>query len=254
MAIPAALLIALGKPVADRLMKGLLDKKDGAQKLEQAAAAMSQGLSAIEALKQTFGKDFLTSLNEGLGTSASSKFTYEAGTQSYIKLTDPQSAPIKVLRDELNINLDRLSVLEGKAADRRNHFLGLMSIWQDRVRQHYGGLHTDDIKSTFALINDLLKGETKNYKQIYHLLSSTSLGGVGALMLISGVFIATGTGVGVVSAITMFFVGIPWLTVGALVIPGTLLVVLAAKKTRPADDISLSIAIAYKLLERLEPV
>lgn len=63
MAIPAALLIALGKPVADILLNGLFEKKDGARKLEQAAAAMAQGLSAIEALKQTFGK-VLTTLND----------------------------------------------------------------------------------------------------------------------------------------------------------------------------------------------
>ena len=32
----------------------------------------------------------------------------------------------------------------------------------------------------------------------------------------------------------------------------TLLVVMAAKKARPVDDVSLSVALAYKLLERLE--
>lgn len=32
----------------------------------------------------------------------------------------------------------------------------------------------------------------------------------------------------------------------------TLMVVMAAKKARPVDDVSLSVALAYKLLERLE--
>ena len=32
----------------------------------------------------------------------------------------------------------------------------------------------------------------------------------------------------------------------------TLMVVMVAKKARPVDDVSLSVALAYKLLERLE--
>lgn len=84
------------------------------------------------------------------------------------------------------------------------------------------------------------------------MLSSTTLGGIGTLMVISGVFVATGTGVGVASAISLFLFGIPWLAVGALVLPGSLLVVMAAKKTRPIDEISLAIALLYKLLQRIE--
>lgn len=63
---------------------------------------------------------------------------------------------------------------------------------------------------------------------------------------------ATGTGVGIATAISIFVFGIPWITVGALVLPGALLVVMAAKKARPVDDVSLSVALAYKLLDRLE--
>jgi Mn2+/Fe2+ NRAMP family transporter len=71
-------------------------------------------------------------------------------------------------------------------------------------------------------------------------------------MVIAGVLTATGTGVGIVAAIPMLIGGIPWLTVGALVLPGALLVLLAAKKTKPADEISLSVALAYKLLDRIK--
>ena len=78
------------------------------------------------------------------------------------------------------------------------------------------------------------------------------MGGVGALMVIAGVLLATGTGVGIATAISIFVFGIPWITVGALVLPGALLVVMAAKKARPVDDVSLSVALAYKLLDRLE--
>jgi hypothetical protein len=208
-------------------------------------------MTAIEALKKTFGKEFLAVLNEGLGMTGGAKFSYEAGTQNYIRIDDAQTSPIQILRDELNINLDRLSVLDCKASDRRNHFLGLMSVWQSRVLQLHTDAQIEDIQSTFDAIDDLLKGKQRNYRQIYQVLSKTGLGGVGALMLISGVFVATGTGVGLVSWISALLFGIPWVTVGALVLPGALLLALAAKKAGPADDISLSIAMGYKLLDRL---
>lgn len=252
MTLALSLISMLGKPIADKLIKGLTSRKNGAQKLDQAAGAMAQGITAIEALKEAFGKDFLAEFNDALGTSSKSRFSYEAGTQSYIRLSDEATAPVKVLRDELNINLDRLTVLAGPPNELRNQFVGLMAVWQERCVQFYGSAFAKDIKSTFETINDLTKGESRNYRQIYQLLSTTSLGGVGALMVIAGVLVATGTGVGVVTAISMFLFGIPWLVVGGLVLPGALLVVLASKKTRPVDEISLSIALAYKLLERID--
>ena len=254
MSIPVALLAMFGKPLADKLWKGLLDKKDGAQKLEQAGAAMAQGLTAIDALKKFFGKDFLTLMNDAFGTAIHSAFTYESGTQDYIRVERPDAPPEEWLRDELNINLDRLTVLQGHADARRNHFLGLMKIWQARVRSCFpaqGNPKRNDIDETFATINGLLDGETRNYRQIYQMISRTGLGGIGALMLISGVFVATGTGVGVVSAISLFIFGIPWVAVGALVLPGALLITLVAKKSRPADQLSLATGLAYRLLERL---
>lgn len=254
MSIALSLIPIFGKPIADKLIKSLGERKDGSQKIENAALAMAQGLTAIEALKKSFGKDFFSTLNDALGTSINSKFSYEAGTQGYIQLEDEQGAPVNALRDELNINLDRLTVLDAKNADLKNQFMGLMSVWQKRCQGLFGSKHREDIESTFSSIHSILKGETRNYRQIYELLSSTSLGGVGALMVISGVFVATGTGVGIVSAISLFVFGVPWLTVGVLVLPGALLILLAAKKTKPVDEISLSIALAYKLLDRLEVV
>ena len=252
MALALSLISMFGKPVADRLIKGLSGRKGGAQKLEEASAALAQGASAIEALKKIFGKDFLSILNDVLGTANNSRFSYEAGTQSYIRLDDVAGTPTKRLRDELNINLDRLAVLDTQSDVLKNQFMGLMSVWQERCRQFYYETHKADLLSTFKNIDHLIKGESKNYKQIYQLLSSTSLGGVGALMVIGGVLYATGTGVGIATAISLFVFGVPWMTVGALVLPGVFLMVLAARKTRPADEMSLSVALAYKLLERID--
>ena len=46
-----------GKPIADSLINSLKSKKNGPQRLEDAANAMATGLTAVEALKKTFGKD-----------------------------------------------------------------------------------------------------------------------------------------------------------------------------------------------------
>ncbi len=250
MSILLTLTSMFGKPIAESLINSLKSKKNGTQRFDEAADAMGKGLTAIEALKKSFGKDFLAGLNGVLGTS--SQFTYEAGTPNYIRLDDTAASPIQVLRDELNVNLDRLSVLNAEGMEIKSLFRGLVAVWKERCLQFVGGTHQDDIDSTLATIDRLLTGESRNYRQIYEMLSSTTLGGIGTLMVISGVFVATGTGVGVVSAISLFLFGIPWLAVGALVLPGSLLVVMAAKKTRPIDEISLAIAMAYKLLQRIE--
>jgi hypothetical protein len=253
MTLALSLATMFGKTVASKLINGLTSRKGGAQKLEAASAALAQGASAIEALKKAFGDEYLSALNEALGFTGNTRFSYEAGTQSYIRLEVADAmGSTKILREELNINLDRLAVLDTQTVDLKSQFRGLMSVWEERCRKFYGQTHSKDIETTFTTIQRLLKGELKNYRQIYQLLSTTSLGGAGAMLIISGVIIATNTSLGVMSVISMFFVGVPWLTVGALVLPGTLLLVLAAKKTRPADEMSLSIALAYKLLERID--
>lgn len=250
--LAATLAISLGTTVAEKLLKGLSNRTGGAQRLAVATAAIAQGATAIEALNSAFGKDFFSILNEARGTTSKSHFSYEAGTQSYIRLDDVETPHTKMLRDELNINLDRLAVLDAQTVDLKSQFGGLMSVWQERCRKFYESTHKEDIDTTFSAIQNLLKGELKNYRQIYQTLSSTGLGAIGAMMIIGGVIIATSTGVGVITAISVFFVGVPWMTVGALVLPGTLLIVLAAKRTKPIDEMSLSVALAYKLLKRIE--
>ena len=142
--------------------------------------------------------------------------------------------------------------MEVKGKDLKNQALGVVAVWGKRCLDLHGDAHKEDIASTLKAMNALLTGDSRNFRQIYELLSTTGLGGVGALMVIAGVLVATGTGVGIATAISTFVFGIPWITVGALVLPGALLVVMVAKKARPVDDVSLSVALAYKLLDRLE--
>lgn len=246
-----SLIPIFGKPVAEKLLNTLSKKAKGAEQLKEATDLMQQGATAIEALKQTFGKDFFKTLNEIKNESGGYKFTYEAGTSEYIKITEQgEYQKYELLRDELNINLDRLSVVEIKNyTELKNYFLGLMSVWQKRC-MHYYGEQPDSVR-TFAAIELLLRSEKTNYKEIYKLISSTGLGGIGALMVIAGVMLAAGTGVGVLTAISIFIFGIPWLSVGALVLPGSLLVILSRKIQKPGESISMSVAMAYKLLDRL---
>ena len=68
MTLALSLVTMFGKTVADKLLTGLQIKKDGAHKLELASNALAQGATAIDALKKTFGKEFLTTLNYAIGT------------------------------------------------------------------------------------------------------------------------------------------------------------------------------------------
>lgn len=253
MSLAISLATMFGKTAAEKLLQVLGNRKNGSQRLEQAAAALTSGATAIEALKQAFGKDFLSSLNEVLGASQGA-FSYEAGTQQYIRQDADHQSPAQVLRDELNINLDRLTLLGAKDHDIRNQARGLVAVWGERCRELYGDTHKEEIDATLKVIKRLLNGDSRNYKQIYHLLLTTGLNTAGALMIISAALLATSTGVGVVTAISTFLFGIPLLTVGALILGGAILVMLANKKTRPLDDVSLCVALAYKLLGRLKSV
>lgn len=253
MALLMSLAATFGKPVAERLIAALTSREGGAEKLKKASAALAGGATAIAALKEAFGKDFLGALNDALGASSTSMFGYEAGTQSYIRVEDSHATPSKLLRDELNINLDRLTALKVDGQALKNHFQGLMAVWKQRCRQHFD--HTtckEDLDTTFTTIDQLLKGEIKNMKQMLRVLTKTGLGTGGALMVIGGAIIATGTGAGLGTTISLFLFGVPWATVGLLVVPGALMLLLAAQKLRPVDEMSLSIALAYKLMDRID--
>ena len=155
MSLALSLAAMFGKPAAERLFQVLGARKDGSKRLEQAAAAMASGATVIEALKQAFGKDFLATVNEVVGTS-NAAFTYEAGTQHYIRQEADGLPPAQVLRDELNINLDRLTLLEVKGKDLKNQALGVVAVWGKRCLDLYGNTHKADIASTLKAMNDVV--------------------------------------------------------------------------------------------------
>jgi hypothetical protein len=251
-----SLVISLGKvfgPSAAKLIFDALQKKNNGQnRLEKAAKLIDSGSSAISALQQAFGREFLETLSSMM-ESHSSKFSYEAGSEAYIRITDKRnSSSLSILRDEININLDRLTLMDPvNNISIENQFRGVLAMWQIRFRELTHDLHFDRnmIERNFGAMNKLLEGDDKNFKDLYSRLSATGIGGVGALMIISGSLLATSTGVGVLTAISTFLFGIPMATVGALVLPGALLVVLAAYQLKPKHKISVCVGLAYKTIE-----
>lgn len=254
MSLVVTLAAMFGKPVADRLAKGLLERKNGAQKFEQATAAMAQGLTAIDALKNTFGKEFFLVLNEAIGLSAKASFTYEASTQGYIRLEEKDTDPIRLLRDEFNINLDRLSVMNLRKSDVRNQFLGMLFIWQERCREYLGVECYNDIDTACDSIRGLVRGEVSNYKKVRRFIFSVVLGGVGVVMILSGVSTAVGRGIGAKQTIYRFIDGVPWPMVGVLTIPGVLLVMFSILSKNQDDEITQATSIAYDLLGKVSSV
>lgn len=251
MSISMALVSIFGKAAANKLIATLTNKPNGAQKMEAAAAAMQTGATAIEALKSVFGEEaFFKAMNAATGKGRSS-FSYEAGIAEYIKAdTDPPAHPFQVLRDELNINLDRLNLME--TTDKRalkNHVRGLFHVWKGRYKELAPGHYNDDAKATFEVIGKLLS-EQNTVKDLLKMVGIAGLGGWGLLMIAQAVFIVTGTGVGILALISFFLFGIPGLWVAALVLGGAICVVVAGKLASLDDGISKCIKRAYGLIER----
>lgn len=245
----------VGPMIAERIVEWLLASKDGKSKMERVVEAINKGVSVIAALHGEFGDKFLRALSEVMGPKQEHPWTYEAGTADYQKI-DPKKTgqeELAALRDELNINLDRLTAA-GKVVDDAlmNYFRGALSAW----RQHYAqvlGLD-EDAKQTFAAMDELLDGQKRTFKDVLEIISQTSFGGIGALMVISGVLLATSTGVGLATSISIFLFGIPWVSVGVLVIPGAILLGLSRCKFSSKHAMTTCIKMAYKLLEGRERV
>lgn len=212
MSIAMALTSIFGKAAANKLITALTNKPNGAQKMEAAASAMQAGATAIEALKSVFGEEaFFKAMNAATGKGRSS-FSYEAGIAEYVKAdTDPPGHPLRVLRDELNINLERLNLME--TIDKRalkNHVRGLFHVWKGRYKVLAHGHYNDDAKTTFEVIGKLLS-EQNTVKDLLKMVGIAGLGGWGLLMIAQAVFIVTGTGVGILALISFFLFGIPGL-------------------------------------------
>lgn len=250
-AIEGTLLKILGGAVGKKLITTFLNKPNGTQKLERASEAMAKGLGAIDALKRTFGDDFTEALNDAMGGTSQARFSYAAGTSSYIKAdVDPSTPPLTVLLDELHINLDRIASTDTNKASLKNQLRGAFHVWKGRFQElapnHYG----KDAKATLEAIDGFLDGSGRTAPEVYRALAATGVGTIGALFVASGFSLISGTGVGLLMAIWIFFMGIPWLHAGARIVLGLLLIVLVIKLVRRDNSMSTAIELAYGLLDR----
>ena len=250
-AIEGTLLKMLGGIVGKKLIDNLLDKPNGAQKLERASEAVAKGLGAIDALKRTFGDGFTATLNDAMGMPAKARFSYAAGTNSYVRAdANPSTPPLAVLLDELHINLDRIALTDTGKAALKNHLRGAFHVWKGRLQELAPDHYAQDAKATLEAIDGLLDDSGKSAPEVYRSLAATGVGTIGALLIASGFSLITGTGVGVLMAIWIFFMGIPWLHAGAHIVLGLLLIVLIIKLVRRDNSMSTAIQLAYGLLDR----
>lgn len=242
----------IGLPLARKLVSGLTSGKDATGRVEKITSLVNSGATAVSAFQEAFGVvDFDEALTTAIGNGRT-VFTHEAGRQEYVHIDQNQSAPhtaTSLLREELNLNLDRIIRVFGKKnVDIDNYFLGLFRQWQDRYVELVGA--NDDSREAFKTIESLLDGHRKSFADVFRMLQKTGLGMAGAALVIQAAFVATSTGVGIIAWITTALFGIPIAQVAALAVAGGLLFGLSRMNFAPANAKSATIAVAYKLLDR----
>lgn len=237
-----------GPALAAKLVAALSGKEGGEKKLQSAIDSASNGLSLVAALKAEFGDQFQFALQQA------QPFNYECKTSDYIKLDAFSIGITNGLRDELNVNLDRLcSYPDIDKNQLMNQFRGAFAVWKSRYIELVGKSNVGtDATTTFETIEKLLDDSKRSFRDVLGLISRTGMGVGGALLVISGVLLATGTGVGVVTAISIFVLGIPWVAVASLVVPGAILAMLSRLNFTEGDAMSTCVKLAYKLLDRNE--
>ena len=246
-----ALGLEIGITLAKKVGARLINRPKADENLRKADSLIATGTSAVSALRKAFGPEFDEAMTSAIGTGPAS-WTFEAGRADYVRVALPEGPPAtvyRVLRDELNINLDR--VARGpvrKGTEQHSYFLGALREWMERYRELAG--RQPDAEETFRVIESLLDGKRRNFADVFRLLQRTGLGTVGALLVIQAVLIATSTGVGIVAVVSTWLLGIPVVQVGALVVGGGLLFALSRVEFAATNTMSASVAAAYKLLDR----
>lgn len=240
-----------GPVVAKSIVAALSKSKNAGDRLAQVAPLIEAGTTAIDAFKRIFGQDFDAALTEAL-KAPRVDWSYEAGRTDYIRVDvfDGEVRSVdQTLRDELNINLDRLARLYGgKGAEVQNYFRGVFREWMNRYRSII--VESDDSRKTFETIESLLDGHRKSFADGFKLLQQAGLGTLGALLVIQAGLVATSTGVGLFAVISTWLLGIPVVQVGALAVGGVVLFALSRVKLSASNAMSMSVATAYKLLDR----
>jgi hypothetical protein len=224
--------------------------KGSESRFEKVERLVATGRSAVDACKEVFGKDFLSALNQGRPLSPT--WTFEAGQTDYVTVTvrsKKRVARIRALRDEISLNLQRVSELSFRHdSELRSYFLGVMRAWMRRYEDLLG--EDVDMRAAFASMDSLLDGRKRSFADALKALQQGGLSTAAALMIIYAVMVATGTGVGVAASVGLFLFGIPVAQVATLAVGGALLAALSRVKFTETNAMSACIAVAYRLLEQ----
>jgi hypothetical protein len=241
----------LGPALAGSVISRLKMTDKAEQRLDRVTSLITAGSTAIEAFQKVFGSDFdkavIAAQREVKPT-----WTYQAGQEDYVRVEPRQSgreAALQSLRDELNVNLDRIARSSDVNGEKTlSHFLGMFNLWMSRYRQLIG--REEDAEKTFRTIESLLDGSRKTFADAFRLLQQTGLGVTGAFLVIQAGMLASSAGVGVIAGIWMWLFGIPYVQIGTFAVSGALLIALSRVKFKSANSLSTSVAAAYKLLDR----
>lgn len=249
-ALSTMMIKEFGKPVGEKIWK-VVNGQEHQESLQRAADIAQNGTSAAEALQKAFGKGIYDILGEAVDAGGNF-FSYEAGRKNYIHLSfenATDSLKLDLLRQELNLNLDRITKLYTEEKDSViNHFRGCFSEWSDKVKTHLAPLSTEE-KQLLSAIEKLLDGKKRSGRQVFKVIKHTGLGVMGTLLIIKGVLVAMGVGIGIIAKIDIFFFGIPGGQVAGFVLLGAILGALALIPFKAKHVMNTCTSLAYRILD-----
>ena len=123
----SALVLEIGVTLAKKVGTSLTSRPKAEENLKKADAMIATGTSAVSALRHAFGPESDKAMTAAIGTGPTT-WSFEAGRADYVRVAVPDSAPrdvYRTLRDELNLNLDRIARLPlQKGTEQQNYFRG----------------------------------------------------------------------------------------------------------------------------------
>ena len=206
---------------------------------------VAKGVGIIEALRQCFGSEFVSAFS---ALRSGSPYDYESGVSEYIRLESSaylDFSSLDLLRDELNINLERIMVLGGGGRDLENNFRGAFSVWMRRYDEIIGSDAASE--SAFSAIRKLLDGTERSFAEAFKMLQK-GFGLSAAVLAVMAGLVATGTGVGLVATINMWLFGTPWTAVLGLFSSAAFMFALSRIKVSQTSSMTMAIKLAYQLL------
>ncbi len=247
----ALLIKEIGQPVAGKIWQ-VINGSDYQNQMKKASEICHEGASALSALNRAFGNQFNEILNDAINPDGSC-FSFEAGRKKYVHLTTDSEGPdtiIPVLRDELNVNLERITGLHKKDKDPvQNYFRGCFVQWSDNYKKQLAPLSIEEEKN-FKKINKLIDGRHHAFVGILDIFRKTILGTSGMMIIGKACLIILSVGIGIYAQTKIWLLGLPLGLIASCMMAGAVLIVLASLRVKKLDIMSECVRIAYGMLEK----